>query len=257
MKTLYLFSFLTFLTLASCTTPYHTYLIAESPELKSDMYAGFVDDYDSVRVTFMFVGRPMNFLITVENLSNKPLYLDWNKTAFVVDGQLRTVSNPIDIVDITRTHTSYWDGDLVVVAQTTEARELPLKFIPSHTKFTFKVRSFSEWTPDIEVREKMPKTRLHPEKRGDDGRLYLEPEKNLPSVRAILSLHFENNNTNALSVDRSFYMTKQYKMKARWDANVNNPRRDRGYFVHHQTNGAAAAIGMTAVFAIILVIALR
>lgn len=257
MKILYLTSMVVMLSLSSCYTSYHTYLVAESPELKSDMYAGFVDDYDSVRVTFMFVGRPMNFLITVENLTNKPLYLDWNKTAFVVDGQLRTVSNPIDLVDITRTHTSYWDGDMVVIAQTTEARELPLKFIPSHTKFTFKVRSFSEWAPDITVREKMPKTKLHPEKRGDEGRLYLEPEKNLPSVRAVLSMHFENNRHASLSVDRSFYMTKQYKIKTNWDTNPKQPRRDRGYYVHRQSNGAVAGIGMAIVFGVVMVLISR
>lgn len=257
MKKLY-FSILSLAVfLSSCSTAYHTYLVAESPDLMADMYVGFVDDLDSVKVTFMFTGRPMNFLITIENKSNRALYLDWNKTAFIIDGQLRSVANPLDLTDITSTHVVYVSDDIVRVDQTASGLQLPLKFIPAHSKFTFKVRSFRDWAPDVETRNKLPKQDLHPQSRGEAGHVYVESKENLPRVRSVLTLHFENNDKQAFTVDRTFVMIKQYKIKARRDANPNNPRMDRGYYVHYESNGAAAGIGMAAVSAIILVIATR
>jgi len=257
MKNLYFFLAFIPLYFTSCSTAYHTYLVAESPDLKSDMYVGFVEDLDSVKVTYMFTGRPMNFLITIENKSNRALYLDWNKTAFIIDGQLRSVANPLDLNDITSTHVVYVLDDIVRVDQTASGLQLPLKFIPSHSKFTFSVRSFREWAPDIEARNKLPKQDLHPQSRGEADNLYVESKENLPRVRSVLTMHFENNEKQTFTVDRTFVMTKQYKIKARRDANPNNPRMDRGYYVHYESNGAAAGIGMAAVFAIVIVIVTR
>jgi hypothetical protein len=255
MKNLYIILAFSSFIMSSCSTTYHSYLVAESPDLKADMYVGFVEDLDSVKVTYMFTGRPLNFLITIENKSNRALYLDWNKTAFIVDGNLRSVANPLDLSDITSTHAVYFFNDGVQINQTASGLQLPLKFIPSNSKFTFRVRSFREWAPDIETRKKMRKQDLHPESRGDGGNVYVESQKDSPTLRAVLTMHFENNEKQAFAVDHSFIMTNQYKIKARRDANPNNPRMDRGYFVHIESNAAGPMLGMVAVFLLVVSIA--
>ena len=64
-----------------CTYQYAT---VSSTMNQSDQ-SGFVTENDSVQISYKFTGRNCPIQISVYNKSDKPLYIDWKKSAVIVD----------------------------------------------------------------------------------------------------------------------------------------------------------------------------
>ena len=81
MKTSILFFVAATLFATGCTYQYATV----SSNMNQPDHSGFVTENDSVRITYKFTGRNCPVQITVYNKSDKPLYIDWKKSAVIVD----------------------------------------------------------------------------------------------------------------------------------------------------------------------------
>lgn len=246
MKKRYIFYLLLACSLFSCSSAYHAYVVAENPELDYNPKDGFIQDFDSVKIFYTFKGMNMPLYITIDNQSKKSLFIDWNKSAFVVNGNLHSVVNPDSHTDITSNFNQVWDGESYYSVQITKKGELPIKFIPAKTKYTFLVRSFFEWAPTINQLENMPEldhTSIHPTTPVLSPTIFQESMANYPSVRAILKVQFGEQAEKVLDIDQTFYMTQQYKVSAEQGTHGTMRYADRGYYIYSDAPNAGSAVG--------------
>lgn len=75
------------LLVSSCTTYYYSTIDAVSryTDIK-DPHGDFVFENDTVRVVYRFFGEQAPIHIMVTNKTGQPLYLDWKRSALIVDG---------------------------------------------------------------------------------------------------------------------------------------------------------------------------
>jgi len=97
---------------SSCSIYQYNVLSSTTPGKQDEP---FTFENDSVRVSYYFDdGRSK---IEIFNKSSKPLYIDWSRSALIVNGE----------------STSYWNGESVVNLQTTEYRSV---ITPAYQKGT-------------------------------------------------------------------------------------------------------------------------
>jgi hypothetical protein len=247
------------LILSSCSTTYHAYVVAENPDLAYSSTQGFLYEKDSVKIYFSFAGHRMPLHITIDNQSSQALHLDWNKTAFIVNGYLLSVVNPDSHQDITSLYQDTWDGEMFIRVQVSSSSELPLKFIPPRTKYSFHTRSFPEFEPSEAQIQNMPELKdvtSHPKSSVLDPLIYSRLEDDYANVRVVLHLQHANQPAKTIPVDQTFFMTQQYKVDAYH--NQYNVKRypDRGYFIfdNSQESDGFAAAGIVTILAVLLIL---
>ena len=104
MKTL-LFVCASILLLSSCASTISQVVTLKSDNLKSDPKQGFVYDNDTLRLSYQFFAERGLIHFTVENKWNKPLYIDWKRSSFII-GQNK-LDYWYDIADINLSGTAY------------------------------------------------------------------------------------------------------------------------------------------------------
>ena len=256
--------FFLFLTLwfgSSCSSIYQVYVVAENTDLTYTPLDGFVKDFDSVKVYFSFAGDNMPLRITIDNQSSKALHLDWNKTAFILDGFLLSVVNPDSRTDITAVYTEFWDGETSVSMRVSRNSELPMKFIPPKTKYQFRVRKFVEFAPDFAQIDRIPTLydkQNHPQSSAIDQTIFRVLEDEYPDIRVIMHMQFSDMPEKVLQVDEFFYMTRQYKVKMDSQDRQGVLYADRGFYTYSEPSQTGTVFGIMGLFAgtMLLVVAL-
>lgn len=235
---------------SSCSTTYHTYVVVEQPDLDYTPTKGFLYEKDSVKFSFSFAGHRMPLNITIDNQSNQAYQLDWNKTAFVVNGFLLSVVNPDSHQDITSLYQDSWDGEMFVRIQVSRSAELPMKFIPPKTKYSFHVRSMVEFEPSPEQIQNIPELKdvtMHPTSGVLNPMIYKNLENEYANLRVLLHLQNANQPEKKLPIDQTFFMTQQYKIDASEGLLGTTRYADRGYFIQTNDDDAdGSAIGVLA-----------
>jgi hypothetical protein len=87
MKTshFYLLSLMAFL-FTNCSMYHYSHFVVQSHEPGNE-YKQFIFSKDSVDVKYDFFGISGPVHITINNQKNKPIYVDWKKSALIVDGK--------------------------------------------------------------------------------------------------------------------------------------------------------------------------
>ncbi len=258
MKSLYPILLFTGLLFSSCSTAYHTYVVAENPDLAYSTTKGFLYEKDSVSVYFTFAGHRMPLNVTVVNESNQAIHLDWNKTSFVVNGYLLPVVNPDSHQDITSLFFESWDGYEFVSLQVSQNSSLPMRYIPPRTKYSFHVRSFPEFEPNPDQIWDVPTLedgKPHPTSSAIDPTIYKRLEDEYGFVRVILHIQNAERPEIKIPVDQTFFMTQQYKVEVSDGRHGITKYADRGYFIHDdssESDGMAVASVMTILSGLLL-----
>ena len=85
MRHLLIITLLGFL-LTSCGTTFK-YINVENSQLVRNENHEFIHESDSVKVTFNFTGHAIPLGLKIENKVQTPLYVDWSRSALIVDGK--------------------------------------------------------------------------------------------------------------------------------------------------------------------------
>lgn len=91
MKLILLSCFSLFL-LSSCQT--YQYLTIDSKSVKRDSSQQFVVENDTLLLQYNFSGYNGPIKLTVHNKSDKPIYIDWKKSAMIVQGKAYSYYSP-------------------------------------------------------------------------------------------------------------------------------------------------------------------
>jgi hypothetical protein len=134
MKNLFILSAL-LLILTSCSK-YQINVISSNNITKDPETGKFTDENDSVKITYSFFGRNAPINLDVYNKLNEPLYIDWQRSAFITND--KAVSYDNDNVRITGgvSGTSVGDKNISFSSGNIDATAaLPknVVFIPPHT----------------------------------------------------------------------------------------------------------------------------
>ena len=70
---------------SSCSTYYYSTLSSSEGVAEKDDFGDFVYENDSVKVVYSFFGYNLPIHITVINNSDQPLYVDWQRSALIID----------------------------------------------------------------------------------------------------------------------------------------------------------------------------
>jgi hypothetical protein len=247
--------------LLSCTTYKHQYVVVESNTLHKNRHLQFEQIVDDVKIIYSFGGLNMPFVVSIENDNEFDLFMDWADVVLSIDGQSFQVHNPKSNFDITSpwilSYNMYGEPFYATVDYEFE----PL-VIPSYSRVRFFVRYCREWRANKRELKSVPKRKFH-------GKEYQQPDDNydfrfldnvkmkLPELRMKFSLKSDISRFEAMDIDQTFYMSRQYILKRRNDTNIYRsiPLGDRGYYLHDTMSGFAKVMG-AAIFAAILVIAL-
>lgn len=81
-----------FSSLSSCTT--YQYLQLSSSTVKQDESRQFVIENDTVMLRYNFNGYNGPIKLSVHNKTNKPLYVDWKKSAVIIQGKAFSYYSP-------------------------------------------------------------------------------------------------------------------------------------------------------------------
>lgn len=69
----------------SCNTYYYSTIETNQQEVAKQENGDFVQENDSVTITYCFYGENLPIEITIYNKLDKPLFLDWQQSALIVD----------------------------------------------------------------------------------------------------------------------------------------------------------------------------
>ncbi len=100
--------------LSGCSVYQHVNLTSNMPQ--NDKFE-FLTENDSVNIIYSFYGQNGPIHIELFNKLDKPLYIDWRKSALIVDGQ----------------STSFWKDEAIISGSSTEYKIIPENSIVSST----------------------------------------------------------------------------------------------------------------------------
>jgi len=135
MKNLFI-SCLLMLTLTSCSK-YQISILSSTNTQKDAETGRFVTENDSVKITYSFFGQNAPINLDVYNKLNKPLYIDWQRSAFITGDKAVSYAN--DQIHITGEVSGSSIGNSTVqISQgnidATAALPKSKTFIPPHTR---------------------------------------------------------------------------------------------------------------------------
>ena len=83
---LYLFVFAALLLgLSACSSYYYSMLNSNDPVGEKNERGDFVQENDTVRISYRFWGENAPVTITIYNKLDEPLYVDWGRSALIID----------------------------------------------------------------------------------------------------------------------------------------------------------------------------
>lgn len=138
MRHLLIFTLLVFL-LTSCGTTFK-YINVENSQLVRNENHEFIHESDSVKVTFNFSGHAIPLGLKIENKVQTPLYIDWSRSALIVDGKRNPFYKNEGVINLRgRTTSSMSNNDINYVDMSgSVVFNEALSFIPP---FTFDQRA--------------------------------------------------------------------------------------------------------------------
>lgn len=246
--------------LSGCSSYYYSTLSSNDQYGGSDENNDFVQENDSVRISYCFYGENAPISISIYNKLEQPLFVDWQRSALIID----------DVA------TSYYQGQVAIQGQTESSTssgsyrwnrrysssgsysqgaftgevQLPrgVEFIPPHSK----VEASSLCLNNLSF-DKIPKNEFAKQQFAKANsevvqlrvKQYTEEDSPL-FFRSYLSLYTvgqKEQDVRYFSFERSFYISELIKAGSLSPQNfVSGQRQDGNFFYVHKTKGAEAGL---------------
>jgi hypothetical protein len=213
----------------SCSKNYVLLFETNSKDLEKNEDNFYIFENDSIKITYSLWGLrgPVSFII--ENKHDKPLYINWQKSSLIMDGQKRdywrdvttsstvteTSNRGFSIVD--RDGDFHHFGTTRGFSSTTTIRDEKITFLPSHTranKRKFIILTQNSYTLNKDATKTEFTFYEKPRKKPDYvyEKFYVEGYSPF-QFRNFLTLSFEGEGINEFYLDHEFYVAKITEMK--------------------------------------------
>lgn len=147
---LFLLSVITFV-LASCSK-YQTNFISSANVARDTQTGRFQTENDSMKITYAFLGNNTQVQLDVLNKLNEPLYIDWQKSAFVINDKAYTYADKVMKIngDVSGTTIRYGKNVSGTDATINATATLPkdVTFIPPHTQVSSVLTNLNNYVFD-------------------------------------------------------------------------------------------------------------
>jgi len=240
---------------SSCST--YQYITVASPDISQNSQHQFVAENDTMKLTYDFNGSNGPVHITVFNKLDKPLLIDMNRSALIVnDKAISFYSGKVELMASlnTSTYRSYIPGIVSTSSGTVSATgTLPagMIFIPSGSYITQ-----SPLVITNQNLENIPDDKFHTERyTADDQSVYKMKTAGFTAAssplvfRTYLTFVQDDADKKAITWQHSFYVS-EVKQSTAGPYNVNFSNAGDQFYVSKVNNGAQVA-GTAAVVAVV------
>lgn len=200
--------------LISCSSTYfYSKLKTETPEIFQVDNGDFVFENDSLWIAHSFNGEDAPILITVYNKMDKPLYVDWGKSALIVQDEATTYHKNVGQINSSANTTSYDYGyvsDSYSDIQGSISYPDNISFIPPRTKVS---KSSLRLNLDIRDMEEIYQTDSIKQKNRSKSvkRVEFTPENSPLRFTSYLTVYTQPN--SPMVFEQDFYMSVLTKAK--------------------------------------------
>ena len=255
---LYLFVFAALLLgLSACSSYYYSMLNSNDPVGEKNERGDFVQENDTVRISYRFWGENAPVTITIYNKLDEPLYVDWGRSALIIDDVAPTYDPKV--ASVRGESSSVASGRGITNVRTVYSTEPPVslpkgvEFIPPHSKLVNTPLQlanfpFNEIPKEEYVKEQMTtKANTTVNIRVKD---FTEEDSPL-RFRSYLTLFAGGTNGKPLkhsSFERNFYLAKLIKVGDVAPQYFDEGQQQSGdFFYVKETHGATAGLVVGAI----------
>lgn len=230
-----LYQLIILISLTSCgSTYFYSTLNSESENTWKDDDGYFITEVDSLDVIHSFKGENAPIMITVFNKSNQPVYIDWSRSAVIIDGVANSyngsavplesaILNAEDELLSTRTNL---DVPLSIPNNVT--------FIPPFSSIDYQTLSLANFSFE-KIDNKEYQNRKMGNKKGHSSTvkmLNFSISDSPLRFRSYLTLYKDKDPKSPLIVDEEFYISSLIKTKSISPSSMHSYIFDRGDMFH-------------------------
>ena len=243
MKSILLY-FVTLVTLSSCQT--YQYLSLSGTNIVQDSKNQFVAENDTLLLQYNFYGHNGPVKITVYNKTTMPIYIDWKKSAIIIDDKAYSYYSPTQQLSGTTTTVGYRYGyNLNSTGGTIEATikgQEGIDFIPPNSmKEQSTLYLISGYLKDI-PEESMTTRNLWPETKGFPKMKTIDYTAENSPIHLRSYITFSTNDKE-FSMDHQFYVSQIFQGMVTPSALT--PVQGKGnYFYSSKSTGVGAVVGV-------------
>ena len=232
------------ISLSSCQS--YQYLSIDSKSIQKDASDQFVMENDTMLLQYNFNGYNGPVKVTVYNKTSKPLYIDWKKSAIIIEDRAYSYYSPNQQLSGTTTSVEYRYGyNLNSTAGTIDAiikGQEGIDFIPPNSRkeqsSLYVIKGFVKDIPEqsLEKRYLWPERKELPKMKTVDF-----SEENSPiHLRSYLTFL---TNENEFSIEHQFYISQVFQSMMRPSSLT--PVQDKGnIFYSSRSTGVGAVVGV-------------
>lgn len=219
MRYIYIYITACVVALSSCApTYYYSTLASLYDDSEQTVDGDFITENDSVLVAYWFNGRNAPVYINVYNKSSKPLYVDWNKSALIVQDEAMSYRSRVmklsdEVDDPSGISIDINGRDYSINNNNSGSRMSDVSFIPPWSRTTFKTFQLSYFDYG-QIKKNAFKKKKIPNKDGIPVDVNFLPftEDNSPlRFRSYLTLYKTPN--RPFTMENEFYISSLVKTK--------------------------------------------
>jgi hypothetical protein len=242
------------LSLCSCTRYQYVAIDSNLPRNQQNEY---LVENDSMRITYNFQGWEGPLNINIENKGDKPFYINWQKSAVILDGKKYSLwQDRTDIQGIGSDITLRWNNFYssgVSDFQGVLYRDEQVSFIPPHSSINMTPVNLR--TNFIPRSNEVPVARTSlPTREGRvNAKLQLfEPDNSPVKFRSFLTLSSDQNFNNPVYLDDLFWISSVTESHSSPGKVTYLP--ENQYYLRQTTGFGSFTIGVVAITTIVLAV---
>lgn len=250
--------------LGSCSSYYYSTLSSSDREGDENMKEGFIQENDTVRISYNFYGENAPVSITIYNKLNEPLFVDWTRSSLIIDDEATSYYNESVAIQGNIESDSYSDmyrwgrrtsstyGGSVGTFSGEVTLPKGISFIPPRSKVNKSSLMLSNLPFDNIPKKEYTKVGV-PKVNNEVVNVLIKEftEEDSPvRFRSYLTLYADNPDTAPMTFERSFYVSRLMKTgnlspSNVWEAQQKQP----DFFYVHTVKGGETAtlIGVIAI----------
>lgn len=235
--------------MSSCSSYYYSTISSNDKVGRYDANNDFVQENDTVRISYCFYGEDAPVSITIENKLDEPLFVDWRRSALIINGASISYYKDVAPVQGVTASSSYGDSykrDRRYSSIRTDSHgvffgemQLPrgMEFIPPKSKIESSTMKLDkQYLEDVSGETFQTETFVKGNGQKVNLKLLRFEENNSPlQVRSFLSLFTEEKNgrePDYVTFEASFYVSELIKAKRLKPSNFQAWQNKEGNFFY-------------------------
>lgn len=213
-----------------------TYFYSKVSSLDDDIFqtddGDFIAERDSFQVSYWFKGYNAPIFINVYNKSDKPLYVDWNKSLLLRDSVPMLYRGTMDVVSGDSDHVlekvKIVNGQEIITLEDLGRLPRDVSYIPPQSRVTFQSNGLSDfkYSESTNIHLKKGKTQDNSGLWSDIQTSNFTNKKTPLKFQSLLTLYNESN--KEISVLNNFYISSLIKTKGFSPSQLPQSMGDRG-----------------------------